>query len=90
MQNGPNDAVVLLDTLGHRIVDAVAYNGVLHRAIINGEAGELDVTEGDAGAPADSGATPGSIGRSADAVDTDQNGTDFRFSSPPTPGGPNN
>jgi hypothetical protein len=90
IQNGPNDAVVLFDTLGHRIVDTVAYNGVLHRALINGEPAEMDATEGDTGAPADSGSMQGSVGRAASGADTGLNGADFTFSAPPTPGAPNN
>jgi hypothetical protein len=89
IQNGPNDAVVLLDTIGGRIVDAVAYAGALTRAVIDGMPGELNVTEGETGAPADSSSAPGSIGRSPDGIDTGSNGTDFVFSSTPTPGSPN-
>ena len=86
IQNGPSDAVILWDTLGRRVVDAVTYAGVLHRAVIAGETAELDATEGIAGAPADSNSVPGSIGRSPNGVDTGQNGADFKFISTLTPG----
>lgn len=89
IQNGPNDAVVLFDCLGHRIVDTVAYDGVLHRALLNGEPAEIDVTEGSTGAPADSGSTPGTAGRVPNGTDTGQNGVDFRFCPTPTPGATN-
>ena len=61
IQNGPNDAVMIFDTLGQRIVDTVTYAGVLHRALITGCPTELDATEGSAGAPADSNSVVGSI-----------------------------
>ena len=86
IQNGPSDAVVLWDTIGRRVIDTVAYAGVLHRAVITGESAELDATEGGTGAPADSNSVPGSIGRSPTGVDTGQNGVDFKFISTPTPG----
>ncbi len=89
IQNGPNDAVMIWDTLGKRVVDTVTYAGVLHRAVISGEAAELDATEGSAGAPADSNSVVGSIARSPNGQDTGQNGVDFKFSATLTPGGPN-
>ena len=46
VQNGPSDAVILWDTVGRRVIDTVTYAGVLHRAVIVGEALELDATEG--------------------------------------------
>jgi hypothetical protein len=89
IQNGPKDAIVLFDTLGSRIVDAVSYNGTVHGAIISGASGEWDVTEGSLGAPSDSNSAVGSVGRSPDGQDTNQNGTDFRFSPTLTPGAQN-
>ncbi len=89
IQNGPNDAVLLWDTLGRGVVDTVSYAGVLHRAVIAGEAAELDATEGSAGAPADSNSLVGSISRSPNGQDTGQNGTDLRFTPTFTPGTPN-
>lgn len=89
IQNGPNDAVLLWDTLARSVVDTVSYAGVLHRALIVGETAEVDATEGSAGAPADSNSLAGSLSRSPDGQDTGQNGADFRFSATPTPGAPN-
>lgn len=89
IQNGPNDAVMIWDALGQRIVDTVTYAGVLHRAVITGVTGELDATEGSAGAPADSNSLVGSIARSPNGQDTGQNGVDFKFVQTLTPGGPN-
>lgn len=89
IQNGPNDAVMLFDTIGRRVIDTVTYNGALHRALISGLQAELDATEGAAGAPADSNSTTGSIGRHPNGQDTGQNSADFRFSTTPTPGAPN-
>jgi len=89
IQNGPNDAVLLWDTIGRRVVDTVSYAGILHRAVIAGEAAEVDATEGVAGAPADSNSLVGSIARSANGRDTGQNSVDFRFCPTLTPGTPN-
>jgi hypothetical protein len=89
IQNGPSDAVLLWDTVARKVVDTVSYAGVLHRALIAGEAAEVDATEGTTGAPADSNSAPGSIGRSPNGQDTGQNALDFRFSSQITPGLPN-
>ena len=89
IQNGPADAVMLFDTIGRRVIDTVSYNGVLHRAVIAGETGEFDATEGAAGAPADSNAVTGSIGRYPNGVDSGQNGADFKLCPTITPGAPN-
>jgi hypothetical protein len=89
VQNGPNDAVVLFDAIGGRILDAVSYAGTLHRAVIADQAGEWDATEGDAGAPTDSNSMVGSICRLPDGRDTGANGADFLFSATLTPGAPN-
>ena len=89
IQNGPADALMLFDVIGKRVIDTVSYNGTLHRAVLAGDPTERDATEGSAGAPADSNSTTGSLGRIPDGRDTGQNGADFRFSTRPTPGGPN-
>jgi hypothetical protein len=89
IQNGPNDAVMLFDTLGQRVIDTVTYAGILHRALIIGHPTELDATEGSAGAPADSNSAAGSIGRSPNAADTGHNNMDFKFNPALTPGAPN-
>jgi hypothetical protein len=89
IQNGPNDAVILFDTLGKRIVDTVTYNGVLHRAALAGETGEWDATEGATGAPADSNSTTGSLSRIPNGQDTGGNGADFKLTPTLTPGAPN-
>ncbi len=89
IQNGPSDAVLLWDAVGRKVVDSVSYAGVLHRALIAGESAELDATEGEAGAPADSNSAPGSLGRLPNGQDTGQNALDFKFSPAPSPGLPN-
>jgi hypothetical protein len=89
IQNGPNDAVILFDTIGQRVVDTVTYAGVLHRALITGHSTELDATEGSAGAPSDSNSVVGSIGRSPNGTDTGQNNVDFKLNAALTPGAPN-
>ncbi len=89
IQNGPNDAVLLWDTVARKVIDTVSYSGVLHRALIVSETAEVDATEGTVGAPADSNTMTGSIGRFPNGQDTGQNGIDFRFSPHLTPGLPN-
>jgi hypothetical protein len=89
IQNGPSDAVVLWDALGHRVIDAVSYAGALHRAVITGEPGEVDACEGSESAPADSNTVTGSLGRSPNGADTGQNSADFKFINTLTPGAPN-
>jgi hypothetical protein len=89
IQNGPSDAVTLWDTIGRKVIDTVSYAGVLHRAVIADEPGEIDATEGDAGAPPDSNSTTGSLARAPNGRDTGQNGADFRFVAALSPGGPN-
>ena len=83
------DAVTLWDTIGRKVIDTVSYAGVLHRAVIADEPGEIDATEGDAGAPPDSNSTTGSLARAPNGRDTGQNGADFRFVAALSPGGPN-
>jgi hypothetical protein len=90
IQNGPNDAVLLFDTIGRRVIDTLSYDGVLHQAMLAGESTEVDATEGSTGAPADSNTNTGSIGRNPSGRDTGQNGADFRFSPTMTPGAANN
>jgi hypothetical protein len=89
IQNGPSDAVMLWDTIGRKVIDTVSYAGALHRAVIEGETMELDATEGNTGAPADSNSVTGSLSRSPNGQDTGQNSVDFRFVPALTPGGPN-
>jgi hypothetical protein len=89
IQNGPSDALMLFDTIGNRVIDTVSYGGALRRVILAGDSTERDATEGAAGAPADSNAATGSLGRFPDGQDTGQNGVDFRFGPLVTPGGPN-
>ena len=89
IQNGPNDALMLFDTIGQRVIDSVTYAGVLHRALIGGCSTELDATEGSAGAPNDSNSVVGAIGRSPNGADTGHNNTDFKFNAVLTPGASN-
>jgi len=89
IQNGPNDAIMLWDSIGKCVIDTVSYNGSLHRALLTGDPTEWDATEGNAGAPADSNTVTGSLSRLPDGHDTGQSSLDFRFTPAMSPGAPN-
>lgn len=74
IQNGSPDAVRLM--MGATVVDAVSYEGSVPGAV-----------EGSGDGLEDSG--EGSISRTPDGIDTDQNNVDFAFVSTPTPGAEN-
>jgi hypothetical protein len=86
IQNGPNDALMVFDAIGGRVVDAVSYAGALHRAVLADRPGEWDAAEGAAGAPSDSNTAAGSVSRLPNGRDTGQNGADFAFTAALTPG----
>jgi hypothetical protein len=77
MQNGPRDGMVLVHGHGPMppVLDRMSYKGVL-----------AEVTEGNL----DAGSADGdpSLSRCPEALDTNDNGADFR-QTPPTPGAPN-
>ena len=76
IQNGP-DAIVLKDQSG-TIVDAIAYGPYLGTVGREGQPSIEDVESGNF-----------SIGRLPNGYDTNNNYSDFRLMSTPTPGGPN-
>jgi predicted extracellular nuclease len=65
IQNGAPDGLSLLDA-GGAVVDSLSYEGEM-----------AGLTEGAAGAPADTGAPGESVGRVPDGCDTDDNAADF-------------
>lgn len=86
IQNGAPDAVALMQ--GTTVVDSVSYEGP---TIWDAGTGNIALTEGAASTAslADTNSDAGSIARLPNGVDTNQNATDFAFTSTPTPGQPN-
>ena len=86
VQNGAPDAVALVTGMT-TVIDSVSYEGV---TTWNADAGvTLTLSEGPSdGGPEDNNTTAGSIGRSPNGRDTDDNSADFRFG-PATPGAAN-
>ncbi|MBM4318379.1 MAG: amidohydrolase family protein, partial [Deltaproteobacteria bacterium] len=82
IQNGP-DAVLLLDTATGQVLDALSYEGCLHQVALGDLAGSYAACEGEAGGPTDAG--EGSLARTPDGEDGDDNQADFTAGVPPTP-----
>ncbi len=88
VQNGPADAIALVDENTLRVIDAVAYDGTVGPAVLGALPGTFPVTEV-APAPADPATTVGSICRFPNGADTDDNSANFRVCTTPTPGAAN-
>jgi hypothetical protein len=89
IQNGAPDAVLLFDTLNHRVVDALSYEGAITAAILTGEPGVFNLVEGTAFTTADSNTANASLSRAPNGADTDNASSDWRLTTTPTPGAPN-
>jgi cysteine-rich repeat protein len=91
VQNGPGDAVGLVDLSSGTLIDALSYEGQVTGGMVEG-VGPLNFVEGNP-----LGATPessdmtatGSLGRTPNGTDTDDAAADWRFSATPTPGAAN-
>ncbi|MFZ5446914.1 MAG: lamin tail domain-containing protein, partial [Myxococcota bacterium] len=88
VQNGPTDAVALIDTASSAILDALSYQGQTSWTSPNGT---VVVQEGTASTTllADSNTINNSVCRVPNGADTNSNGTDFAVCSAPTPGAVN-
>ena len=80
IQNGSPDGVRLVHTGTGEVVDAVSYEGEITECV-EGEALSVDAS--------DSSTVEGSIARCVDGADTDNNATDFTFTTSVTPGSSN-
>jgi len=81
IQNGPNDAVAILDRPSHRVIDSLSYGGPLGTPCM--------LTEGEPPAEKDSPDASGSMIRSPNGQDTNVNGSDWTFTTTITPGSDN-
>lgn len=89
IQNGSPDAVGLLDTQSHVLLDALSYEGSVTGAVLTGETGTFDFTEGTPTTAADDSSPLKSLVRIPDGADTNDEMTDWSASLTPTPGAPN-
>jgi large repetitive protein len=88
-QNGAPDGVALVDTATDSLLDAVAYEGEIRAAVIDGKT--FDLVEGTplAATVADSNTVNGSLSRLPNRTDTNSAVTDWGFTTTPTPGAAN-
>lgn len=87
-QNGP-DGVALVDTASGVILDALAYEGPLDAAMIDGVAGAHDLVHGTGSTSEDSETADGSLSRCPNGQVSGDDDTDWTFSAVPTPGAAN-
>jgi hypothetical protein len=88
-QNGAPDGVAVVNTTSGELLDALSYEGEIRAAAIG--SATYDLVEGTAlsAAVADSNTVEGSLGRNPDGQDTNDAGSDWAFSTTPTPGAAN-
>jgi hypothetical protein len=84
IQNGSPDAVIILNTSTHEVVDTLTYEGCMHSVTI--AEGTVDAAEGLGSSLMDSNSTAASLCRYPNGTDTNHNETDFILSANPTPG----
>ncbi|WP_394833633.1 lamin tail domain-containing protein [Pendulispora rubella] len=78
IQNGPRDAVAILDRTTHQVIDSLSYEGVYNDA--------CNLSEGTETTAQDNNDTPGSLIRAPNGTDTNVASADWKFTSTPTPG----
>jgi hypothetical protein len=82
------DGVILFDTVTHQAIDSLSYEGGFTAQVNEGTTPTYSINvlegSGDTAALADLNSAPGSISRLPNATDTDENATDFAFTSTPT------
>jgi hypothetical protein len=89
LQNGAPDGVALVDTVADTLLDALAYEGEIRAAVIDGMS--FDLVEGTPlpATVADSNTVNGSLSRLPNRTDTNNAATDWAFTTTPTPGAAN-
>jgi hypothetical protein len=88
-QNGAPDGLALVDTAKGTLIDALSYEGAIHRATIDNKV--FDLVEGTL-LPvdvADSTTVDGTLARLPDGKDTNDAAADWAFTTTPTPGAAN-
>jgi len=81
IQNGPRDAVAIMDKTTHRVLDSLSYEGALTEP--------CNLSEGTETSAQDSNENEGSLIRSPNGTDTNNASADWKFTSHPTPGAAN-
>jgi hypothetical protein len=89
LQNGAPDAVGLLDTETHALLDALAYEGAVSGVTLTGEPGTFEFVEGTATGAFDDFSPTRSLVRIPDGTDSDNAVLDWLVTLTPTPGGAN-
>ena len=82
IQNGPRDAVLVLDTASGVVLDSIGWGGKCATATLTGVTGTPACSEGSPLAATDEdtdAASTGSICRKVDGVDTDDNAADWAY-----------
>ncbi|MEI8257522.1 MAG: lamin tail domain-containing protein, partial [Deltaproteobacteria bacterium] len=88
IQNGPHDAVALIETSSSTLVDALSYEGAVTAATIAGFTAAVNLVEGTVlpTAVADSNTVIGSLSRTPNGNDSNDAANDWAFTTTPTPG----
>jgi hypothetical protein len=89
VQNGTPDAVGLLDTETHLLLDALAYEGSVSGVTLAGESGTFGFVEGTATGASDDLSPLRSLVRIPDGTDSDNAIVDWLLTLTPTPGATN-
>jgi len=89
IQNGPNDAIVFIQTSTGAVLDAVSWGGACNQMSVMGVPGNPPCDEGTPTTAIDSNTVAGSLCRNPNGSDTDNNSTDFVFCATSTPGAAN-
>ncbi len=88
LRNG-TAAVGLLDKATGNLLDALSYGGAVTAADVTGVMTPRNFVEGTATAAVDSNSAAGSLSRLPNGADANNATADFKFTTTPTPGGPN-
>ncbi len=88
IQNGPTDALALIDTSTNTLIDALSYGGAVTGVTIAGFASPVSMVEGTMlpTTVVDSNTVVGSLSRTPNGNDSNDAANDWTFSTTPTPG----
>jgi hypothetical protein len=89
IQNGAPDGVALVDSVEHKVVDALSYAGSITAATLTDVTGPVNLVEGTPLTAVDSATANGSLVRKPNGRDTDDAASDWAFTPTPTPGAAN-
>jgi hypothetical protein len=89
IQNGAPDGVALVDSVQHKVLDALSYAGSITAATLTDVTGPVNLVEGTPTPVLDSATANGSLVRKPNGHDSDNAAADWAFSPTPTPGAAN-